>query len=973
MAEFRPEGSTSQVLAELARLWDQACVHSPGRVKQKELAKVSGVPHSTVNGWATGAAEPRDLDQLVQVGAALAKWANEPALSAREWGRLMAADRARPAPAASADAGRSEQAAVVERVRVGVIPQPADCFQDRQVAERVQAAAGTGETVVLTQVLAGMGGVGKTQLAAAYARRAWQQGVQVLVWVNAATRDGIVSAYADTAARLGLPSADRDDPEQAVQEFLIWAESTGRSWLVVLDDVQRPKDLSGLWPPAATSAAGGRVLVTTRLREAALAGADRRTVDIDTFTEAEARSYLTAKLAGQDAVAGLDGLAADLGLLPLALAQAAAYIINAAISCATYRQRLATRLLAHAVPGEDYLPDGHQRIVTATWELSIDHADQVAPAGLARPVLYLASVLDPAGIPQAVLTSPPAREYLASYLPDPAADSSIGEAAGVDEAMVDEVLRVLHRHSLVDHDRTARHREIRIHQLIQRAARENLTARPDLGPHLFAEVACTAADALLHLWPPIERDHLGQILRANTSVLRHATGAALFSHPGIGVHPVLPYAVVSLGNAGQVTAAIAASSDLYTACLQHLGPDHPGTLATCHNVAYWRGQAGDAAGAVVAGEELLADQERVLGPDHSDTLTTRHNLARWRGQAGDAAGAVAALEKLLTDHLRVLGPDHPNTLATRGNLADWRGEAGDVTGAVAAFEELLADRLRVLGPDHPDILTARHNLARWRGEAGDVTGAVAAYEELLADRLRVLGPDHPHILATRHNLAGLRGRAGDVTGAVAAFEELLADYERVLSPDHPDTLATRQNLVRWRGEAGDAAGAVAAYEELLADYERVLSPDHPDTLATRQNLVRWRGEAGDAAGAVAAYEELLADYERVLSPDHPETLTMRGNLAYWRGRAGDTSGAVAAFEELLADRLRVLGPDHPGLLATRHNLVRWRSEAGDVAGAVAAGEELLSDQERVLGPEHPDTLTTRHDLAYLREWAAGQE
>ncbi|GAA0991352.1 FxSxx-COOH system tetratricopeptide repeat protein [Acrocarpospora macrocephala] len=885
MAVFRPEGSTSQVLAELARLWDQARVHFPGQVTQKELAKVSKVPHSTVNGWATGAAEPRDLDQLVQVGATLAGWANERAPSAWEWDRLMAADRARPAPAAApAGAGQSGQAATAERVRVGWIPQPVDCFQNRQVAERVRAAADAGGTVMLTQVLAGMGGVGKTLLAADFARRAWQQGVQVLVWVNAATPDGIVSTYATAAARLGLPLTDRDDPEQAARDFLVWAETTDRSWLVVLDDVQRPKDLSGWWPPAATSAAGGRVLVTTRLREAALAGADRRTVGIGTFTEAEARSYLKAKLGDQVPGADLDGLAADLGLLPLALAQAAAYIINADLSCAVYRERLATRLLAHSVPGEDYLPDGHQRIVTATWELSIDHADQAAPAGLARPVLCLVSVLDPAGIPQAVLTSPPALEYLASYLPDPAADSLTGEAGAVDEVMVDEVLRVLHRHSLLDHDRTARHREIRIHQLIQRATRENLTARPDLGPHLFNEVARTAADALLHLWPPVEHDQLGQILRANTTALQHAAGIALYSLD-TGVHSVLLHAAVSLGETGQVTAAIAACTNLHTTCQQHLGPDHPYTLGARNNLAIWRGESGDAAGAVAAFEKLLADHERVLGPDHANTLTVRSNLARWRGEAGDAAGTVAAYKKLLAARSRVLGPDHPDTLTTRHNLAWWRGKAGDVLGAAAACEELLADQLRVLGPNHPQILATRHILARWRGELGDAAGTVAAYESQLAERSRVLGPDHPDTLATRHNLAYWRGKAGDVSGAAAAFEELLVDQQRVLGSDHPQTLASRHNLALWRGQLGDAAGAFAAYERLLVDQQRVLGPDHPDTLGARVNLAIWRGEVGDAVGAVAAFEELLVDQQRVLGSDHPQTLASRHNLALWRDRA----------------------------------------------------------------------------------------
>ena len=71
----------------------------------------------------------------------------------------------------------------------------------------------------------------------------------------------------------------------------------------------------------------------------------------------------------------------------------------------------------------------------------------------------------------------------------------------------------------------------------------------------------------------------------------------------------------------------------------------------------------------------------MLGPDHPRTLTTRHNLATWRGQAGDPAGAAAATAELLDDRLRVLGPDHPDTLTTRHNLAYWQGKAGGQDGS----------------------------------------------------------------------------------------------------------------------------------------------------------------------------------------------------------------------------------------------------------------------------------------------------
>jgi hypothetical protein len=84
---------------------------------------------------------------------------------------------------------------------------------------------------------------------------------------------------------------------------------------------------------------------------------------------------------------------------------------------------------------------------------------------------------------------------------------------------------------------------------------------------------------------------------------------------------------------------------------------------------------GDPAGAAAAYEALLTDYLRVLGPDHPDTLTTRHDLAHWRGTAGDPAGAAAAYEALPTDRLRILGPDHPDTLTTRNNPADGTQQA----------------------------------------------------------------------------------------------------------------------------------------------------------------------------------------------------------------------------------------------------------------------------------------------------------
>ena len=84
---------------------------------------------------------------------------------------------------------------------------------------------------------------------------------------------------------------------------------------------------------------------------------------------------------------------------------------------------------------------------------------------------------------------------------------------------------------------------------------------------------------------------------------------------------------------------------------------------------------GDAAGALKALQALLPDRERVFGKDHPDTLTTRNNLAYWTGETGDAAEAVEAFQALLPDQERVLGKDHPDTRVTCEEIVYWKSRA----------------------------------------------------------------------------------------------------------------------------------------------------------------------------------------------------------------------------------------------------------------------------------------------------------
>ncbi|MET9193251.1 tetratricopeptide repeat protein [Streptomyces olivaceus] len=814
--------------------------------------------------------------------------------------------------------------------QVGVLPPTARALQQRPSADSLRQAFEDPRSAISTQVLTGLGGVGKTQLAAEYARAAWrdtrpEHGLDVLVWVAAGSRQSILDAYAQAGAE--LCRADPVDPEAAAKTFLAWLEPKPRSrvcrWLVVLDGLDDPEDLRGLRVPDHPF---GRTVVTTRRRDAALAGGGSRTLEVGLFSAEEALSYLKASLAGygrQESDRQLGALALDLGRLPLALAQAVAYLVDADETVADYRRLFTDRSVTLAETAPDVLPDDQSLPLAAAWSLSVERSDALQPAGLARPVLHLASLLDSSGIPQTVLTSKPALEYFrAQQVPGGA--QPVPRVLFLEQDVL-RALRVLHRLNLLDHSPRDPHLAVRVHQLVQRATRDTLR------PNQLARTARAVADALTDVWPDVERDSaLAAALRANAASLASRAEDPLCGSGGI--HPVLLRLGDSLGRSGQVAAAADHCRRVTERAVQGLGSVHPDVLSVRHALAFWQGRSEGAVGAVRATEAVLADRVRTLGCDHPDTLTTRAVLVRWKGEAGNTAGAIQEAEAVLAARLRILGPGHPDTLETRQDLAQWRGEAGDVAGAVTAYAALVPDRNRALGEEHPDVLATRSNLAFWQGRAGDPSGAADTFAALLADYLRILGPRHPHTLSTRHNHARWRGAAGDPSGAADAFAGLLSDLLEILGADNLETLAARNNLAYWLGAAGDIEAAAVETETLLLDYLRVVGPDHPHTLTTRHNLARWQGELGDPQGAVTAYESLLRDRVRVQGPEHPATLLTRRNLARWKGEAGDPVAAASALTAVLADQVRVLGADHPDIGTTREYLTSWTSRGWLVNG-----------------------------------------
>ncbi|MFJ5561642.1 tetratricopeptide repeat protein [Streptomyces sp. NPDC093250] len=777
--------------------------------------------------------------------------------------------------------------------QLGSIPQRAGSFQTRSEVAQLRQAAAIGERAECV-LLSGFGGAGKTQLAADYARTVQKSGaVDVLVWVPASSRTSVVTSYAQAATE--LLARKWDDTEQAATAFLAWLEPKAEAeqptpcrWLIVLDSVEDPAEVEGLVP---ANSRWGTTLITSRRRDAALVHG-RTHIPVGTYREDESLSYLAAALEfhGRSENQGeLTALARDLGHLPLALSQAVAYIIDDGIDCADYRRLLADRATRLEELAPDHLPDGQTVAVHAAWSLSMDRADQLRPRGLARPMLHLASLLDPNGIPQDVLTSDEACKYL----------SGPEENRTVSYQDAQRVLRVLHRLCLIDHDRDEAHRSVRIHELIQRAVRDG-----EFSPETGLVAAVAAGAALYSSWPDTAHaTALGQSLRSNAAVFTcHAArikGAAAFL-----AYSVVFRAAHSHGQAGQLSEAIDGFQLIVKAFGSH---DHEMGFAARYHIAHYQGEAGNVAHAIDILEEFLPRMRRALGPEQEGVLAVERELAGWQARVNNHAQALEVSARALASAEDAHGPDAPVTLRLQLNLALRQADSGDLSGAVATLEDLAPRAIRVFGQGSQNALMIHGYIARFQADAGDMKKGRRTYRDLALpdEEDLLLGSDHPDVLHARHELAFSRGATGDVINAVRDYDRLLADRTRVLGPDHPDTLLTQYNLLSYQLAAAKMLEPAAArylgsakkrrWKKAL-DVSALLSNAHE--LLCLQEIVNH-----DAKSIVASLNDVVERADTVLGSDHPLVHKFRSLQQEYSSIDLDQAAAIptGSFEVAFSD------------------------------------------------------------------------
>ncbi|KAK6838762.1 hypothetical protein RU639_000379 [Aspergillus parasiticus] len=701
---------------------------------------------------------------------------------------------------------------------------------------------------------------------------------------------------------VGIHNVQPAEAKNSVKAFL--SQSTER-WLLIFDNA----DDIDMW---IQSCAGnpnpvlvdflpqsdqGRILFTTRNRKLAVKLASSDVIDISEPDIETTTKILGNLLIKKDLLDDRDttmALIEQLAFLPLAIAQAAAYINENDIGFTEYVMLLqepepeVIELLSEGFgDGEQYKSANP---VATTWLISFQQIQRLSQ--LAADYLSFMACISPRDIPQSLLPS------------------AISKKKKV------EAIGLLKAFSFINEQAEGR---LSLHRLVYYATRNWMRKNRQLDPYIRK-----TADQLNHVFPT--EDHTNRKLWRQ--YLPHAV-ALISQREFLEQQKIYATLLEKVGMClyrdgryGEAEDPVLRAMDIN---VQILGREHTSTLDSMARLAWIHMKQGRWKDAEQLQVHVLAASKRVLGPKHLDTLASMNDLACTYHEQGRQEESENLQIQALAALKETLGLEHAVTLTSMNNLASvyrhqmrWK-EAEDLELQVIKL------RKRVLGLDHPDTVTAMNNMAliyqgqeRWK--EAEALGA-----QVIEARKTIIGEEHPDTLASMIVLAlGYRDQKR-WKEAEDLMLKVIKTQKQVIGPEHLDTLNGLEWLASTYWSQERRSDAEKIYSDLVETYKRVLGPKHPKTVSNMAWLahIYWHQRRWKDAEELEIH--ILETRKCVLGPEHPDTLAIMHDLAHtlmkFQQKVGD---ALALMEQCVSLRDKVLGPDHPDTLRSSHKLSEFK-------------------------------------------------
>ncbi|OWT42553.1 tetratricopeptide repeat domain protein [Pochonia chlamydosporia 170] len=703
----------------------------------------------------------------------------------------------------------------------------------REIAEMRRTLSSDGSRRVVT--LHGLGGIGKTQLAVAYANR-FRDEYSAIFWFNIKDEASIQQSFTKVARQIlhQHPNASRlseldlqQNHNEVVEAVKAWFNSPGNTrWLIVYDNYDNPKltnrtsntaiDITRFIPMAHQ----GSIIVTTRLSQVDMGHLIRirkleSTDDsLKILSSTSGRNDLHDDADAKRLVQKLDGL-------PLALATAGAYLRRVSMSLADYL-RIYEKSWARLHMSIPSLGSYEDRTLCSTWQVSYKQVQEQNP--LAAHLLQWWAYFDN-------------EDIWLELLQRKAEDGPTWMSDLADELNFNSAMGTLHGYGFVEPHMFSpdmiESRGYSIHGCLHSWAIHILNQEGDSYLGKLA-VKCIASRV------PSKDD--AQFWLLQRRLLSHAMRSCATIQ---GSDEDLNWAFHNLGVLYADQGKLQEAEEMYLRALQGyekaLGRDHTSTLDTVNNLGVLYADQGKLQEAEEMHLRALQGKEKALGPDHTLTLDTVHNLGVLYKIQGKLQEAEEMYLRALQGKEKALGRDHTSTLDTVHNLGVLYADQGKLQEAEEMYLRALQGYEKALGQDHASTLRTVNNLGNLYADQGKLQEAEEMYLRALQGKEKALGRDHTSALQTVNNLGNLYADQGKLQEAKEMYLRALRGYEKIIEPQnitrYRPAINTTWGLGSLLRTQGQLVEARAYYQRAYSNLKGLLGSSHKDVQFLQSTLL----------------------------------------------------------------------------------------------------------------------------------------
>jgi len=657
--------------------------------------------------------------------------------------------------------------------------------------------------------ISGLGGMGKTQTAIEFANR-YRDKYKAVFWVDAESRESLISGFISIARLLNLPQKNDKDPNVVIGAAKYWL-GNNTDWLLIFDNVDDFLLTGEFTPPTGK---GHIIITTTRQATGDLA----HKIEIEKMPAEDGILFLLRRgkiirydapleCASDEDQATARDIVRELEGLPLALDQAGAYIEETPCTLKEYLEIFrgqGAELLAR----RGNLTASHPAPVTTTILISFKKVETLKPE--AANLLRLCAFFAPGAIPEEIFIKGSAYSTMQNQL------------------KFYNALEVAGRFSLLKRDPAKR--VVYIHGLVQKVLQDQMN-KPTC--RVWAERALAVVNYLFpsnefenwslceRLLPQalivLSRIEEFELVSKESSHLLHQTGAYLTTRGYFEKAEKFLNQATAIGKK-----VFGEEPHVVTSMLNNLG------TVLEEQRRYKEAEA--------LHRKILEIRRKTHGEEHPDVATSLDSLAISLVSLNRHEEAETLHWEALKMRERLFGEDHPDIAASMGNLAVCIEKQERYKEAKDWHRKALKMREKLFGEDHPAIAVNLNNLAANLGAQKRYKNAETLHRRALEMGKQLYGEEHPFVATSLSNLANNLDRQGKYEDAETLYREAIRIKRIFFGLENPAVAIYLNGLATNLKLQGRCEDAKSLYLDALEIMKKNHKMDSQDSVGILGNL-----------------------------------------------------------------------------------------------------------------------------------------